>query len=402
MRLLSFMFLCIPILCAAQQEDRIAPEGKILNYRTLTWSDFQGKEDKESAQKLAEQHLQAKAYVCPAIYFTADSCKINDQHKVSCRFHVKCAFQSRAFVRESTLEEHSDYVLIHEQDHYDIALTYANLLQTALSTHDYDEDKYEDEINKIAHELQDKYHKTQETYDHEVNPEGKDDTAKQSLWDMRIKKGLENGTDEYFNSPLATVQTVRWLGQTVKRLPGEPDLQFAVRVRPLYSEMTQELAGKIKSSEEWTNIPAVIAFYNQRYYSVEEGMKPELKYRTLAYMFIPNGKGAYKRTIIDTFANDGLPVKISGVFYANADSDQAKELVIMATSSQKDKHGSGTLYINRVYDDIGKLVPGRLKRLNNISGQIEGGFEGQREGRSSKAQHKTEKEVADELKKHWP
>jgi hypothetical protein len=49
----------------------IAPEGKILNYRTLTWNDLQGKEDKDFADKLAENNYVAKAYVCPAIYFKA-------------------------------------------------------------------------------------------------------------------------------------------------------------------------------------------------------------------------------------------------------------------------------------------------------------------------------------------
>jgi hypothetical protein len=112
----------------------IAPEGKILNYRTLTWNDLQGKEDKDFADKLAENNYVAKAYVCPAIYFKADSGEIQDNGRVKFVFHVKCAFQSRAFVRESTKEERTNYILIHEQDHYDIALTYANKLQAELSS----------------------------------------------------------------------------------------------------------------------------------------------------------------------------------------------------------------------------------------------------------------------------
>ena len=60
-------------LFAQSAGDWIAPEGKILNYRTLNWNDFQGKEDKELADRLAEENLQARAYVSPAIYFYADS-----------------------------------------------------------------------------------------------------------------------------------------------------------------------------------------------------------------------------------------------------------------------------------------------------------------------------------------
>src|ERR1700744_6697399 len=98
----------------------IAPEGKILNYRTLTWADFLGKEDKEFADKMGQKNLQARAYVSPAIYVIPDSGQLQENGRVKFIFHVKCAFQSRAFVRESTRQEHSNYVLIHEQDHYDI------------------------------------------------------------------------------------------------------------------------------------------------------------------------------------------------------------------------------------------------------------------------------------------
>lgn len=401
MRLLIAALCCVALTSYAQHDDWMAPEGKILNYRTLTWDDFMGKEDKEHAQALASRNLQALAYVCPAIYFTADSGIVGDNGRVKFAFHVKCAFQSRAFVREATKQEHTNYVLTHEQDHYDIALIYANKLQADLSSRDYDANKYEDEIHKLSEDLLEKYHNTQERYDNDVNPEGRDDTAQQYLWDMRIKKAMDNNSDEFFTSALSTVQTVKYLGQTVKRIPGEGDLQFAVRVRPLYSELPGEMMSKVKATNEWTpNIASVIAFYTQRFY--DENDNGKALYRTLAYMMIPNGKGTYKRAIIDTFFNAGFPVTIANVFFANADSDQVKELVIMATSVQKDKEANGTMYINKVYDDIGKLVPGKLKRLEAAAAQIEGGFEGQKSGKPFKARNKTEKEVAELLKKQWP
>lgn len=399
--LIAATLCCLAFTSYAQPDDWMAPEGKILNYRTLTWDDFMGREDKEHAQMLASRNLQAAAYVCPAIYFTADSGYVGDNGRVKYVFHVKCAFQSRAFVREATKQEHTNYVLTHEQDHYDIALIYANKLQADLTGRDYDANKYEDEINKLSGDLLDKYHKTQEQYDNDVNPDGRDDTAQQYLWDMRIKKAMDNNSDEFFGSTLNVAQTVKYIGQTVKRIPGEADLQFAVRARPLYTELPGEMMKSVKASNEWTpNIASVIAFYTQRYY--EEGNTGKPMYRTLAYIFIPNGKSTYKRTIIDTFFNNGAPVAIKSVFFANADSDQVKELVIMASSTQKDKEGNGTLYINRAYDDPGKLVPGKLKRLDAATMQIEGGFDGQKGGKPSKPKYKTEKEVADALKKLWP
>ena len=391
--------LCITASASlSAQSEFIAPEGKILNYRTLTWADFQQKEEKEFADKLAERNLMARAYVCPSIYFKADSGKTQDNGRVKFSFHVKCAFQSKAFVRESTKEEHSNYVLTHEQDHYDIALTYANKLQADLSGKDYNADKYSDEIDKVYNDLIDKYQKTQQVYDGEVNPDGKDDKAKQSLWDMRIKKGLENNTVDYYSSAEAVVQSVKALGQTVKRIPREPALQFVVRARPLYSEFLQEMTSKIVETKEWTAEPSIIAFYSQRLFE-DEGTPAKESYRTLAYIFIPNGQDSYKRVVIDTFVSEGKPAKITATFLANADSDQVKELIIMATATQKGDKGQGTVYMNRVYDNTGRLLPGKLKRLEDPSAKIAGGLDGTIDGKTSKPKYKTEKEVADALKK---
>ena len=402
MRLLMFM-VCVLVtshLYAQNDIGWIAPEGKILNYRTLTWADFLGKEEKEFSDKLAESNLVARAYVSPAIYFKADSGKILDNGRVKFSFHVKCAFQSRAFVRESTKQEHSNYVLIHEQDHYDIALNYANKLQAELSSRDYSEKNYNEEIDKICNDLLKKYNSTQEVYDHEVNPDGREEKEKQYLWDMRIKKCLENNTDEYYASNESVVQNVKVYGAAVKRIPGEPVLQFAVRARPLYTEFPQEMTSKIIETKEWTPGEAsIVAFYTQKYYVEEDGGLPKYNFRTLAYMFIPNGKDTYKRVFIDTFSVDGKQVNIAGAFFANADSDQVKELVIMATCTQKDAQSTGMLYINRVYDNVTRLLPVRLKRLDDMTAKIEGGLDGVRDGKPSKAKYKTEKEVTEALRK---
>ena len=401
MRLLIITLFLFTASAAHAQNDMgfIAPEGKILNYRTLTWNDFLGKENKEFADKLAEQNLQAKAYVSPAIYYKADSGEVQANGRVKFAFHVKCAFQSRAFVREATKEEHTNYVLIHEQDHYDIALTYSNMLQAQLSSRDYSEQNYSAEMDKVGDDLLAKYNTEQETYDHEVNPDGRDDKEKQSLWDARIKKGLENTTDEYYTANETTLQSVRGYGATVKRLPNEPALQFAVRARPLYTEFPQEMTSKVMETKEWGQ-PAVIAFYTQHYYTQDEDAAiPKDNTRTLACMFVPTVGDIYKRIIIDTFTVNGKAANIGPVFFANADSDQTKELIIMATCAQKDASGSGTLFMNRVYDNVTRPLPGKLKRLDDASAKIAGGLEGQTGGKPSKAKYKTEKEVIEALKK---
>ncbi|MES2702096.1 MAG: hypothetical protein V4649_05625 [Bacteroidota bacterium] len=398
MRLLLFAVCMAAATSSYGQRGWIAPEGKILNYRTLTWDDFQGKEDKGFADKLAENNLQARAYVCPAIYFTADSGQRLENGRVKFQFHVKCAFQSRAFVRESTKQEHSNYTLIHEQDHYDIALTYAQKLQETLSSRDYHPEKYNEEIDKIYEDLYKKHIATQERYDHEVNPDGRDEKQQQYLWDMRIKKCLENATDEYYSAPETVAQTVKTPWQTLKRLPGESAARFVVRGRPLYTELPQEMAAKIVETTEWTQEPAIIAFYSQKYYVQEDGALPTDHFRTFAYLFAPAPNGTYKRIFIDTLQNDGNPVRIAAAFFANADSDYVKELVIVATSTQKNGEGAGTRYINKVYDNIGRALPARLKKLDDMALKLEGGLEGIKDGKPSKAKFKSQKEIAEALK----
>lgn len=400
MRLLILaLFAFVPHMLLAQKNDIswIAPEGRILNYRTLTWADFQGKEDKGFADKLAEDNLQAKAYVCPAIYMYTDSGERKDNGRVGFKFKVKCAFQSRAFVRESTKQEKTNYVLTHEQDHYDIALTFANKLQSDLSSRDYSEGNYKEEVNKVYNDLMEKYYKTQETYDHEVNPHGTDDKPMQSLWDMRIKKGLENNTVDFYTSPETAVQTVKMWGQTVKRIPGEPALQFAVRARPLYSELPQDMMPKVFESTEWSVQPSVFAFYTQKYYADGDEGSTTDHYRTLGFLYVPTGANEYKRILIDTFVNDGVPVTITATAFVNADSDAVKELVVMAASVQKDAQRQGTLYINKVYDNITRQLPGKLKKVDMMA-KVEGGFEGVKDGKPSKAKCKSMKDVTAALK----
>lgn len=399
MRRLLIAMCLLSTHAQAQMPDFIAPEGKILNYRTLTWDDFQGREDEGFAKDLASRNLQAAAYVCPAIYYKADSGDVNERGRVTFKIHMKCAFQSRAFVRESTKEHTGIYVLTHEQDHYDIALTYARKMCQDLANRDYDREKYNEEMDKITMDIYTKYQKVQETYDGEVNPEGRDDTAKQSLWDMRIKKAMDLNNVDMLNSPLSVVSSVKIPGQTVKSVAGETDVQFAVRVRPLYTEFPEEMAPWVKRTDVWNNASSMLAFYTQRYYQENESGKQEMKSRTIGCVFIPNGPDTYKRSLIDTFSNDGYPVKIAAVFYANVDSDDTKELIVIATSQQKGKDGNGTRYIIRAYDHIGKPYPARMKYLEAVAAQIAGGFEGSKDGKPSKALNKTEKDVMESLKK---
>ncbi len=389
--LLPFIILLSAFYCNAQEHEWIAPEGKIINYRTLTWQDFPGKPDKD-------EPAEAGAAVRPSIYFNADSGEYLPNDRLTYKFHVKCAFQSVAWVKEIVLKDRTYFYLNHEQEHYDIALTYANKLKADLSGRDYSAKNYEKEIDDIYQDLMKKYEQTQDDYDGQSNHSLIKEM--QTLWDMRIKKCLENNTIEYYSSPESVVKTVHYLGQPVKRIVGEPAVQFATRCRPIYSEFSDELAGKIIETKEWSADKAVIAFYSQQYTKTIEDEAPKACTRLLGEVFLTKDKINYKRVLIDTFTNEERPTKIVATFLANVDSDSYKELIVITATDRKDKEASGTQYTVKVYDNIfPNIFPARLKRLDDISAKLEGGFEGMINGKPSKAKHRSQKDIEDELKK---
>lgn len=401
--LLPLMLLAVCTTVHAQNKNDIgwiAPEGKIINYRTLTWNDFLGKEDAGYAHQLAQRGLQARAYVSPAIYVAPDGHgEFLPNGKIKFKFNIKCAFQSHAFARNTTRQEHSNYVLTHEQDHYDIALTYAKKINDSLTNREYDEKTYVEDIKKIYYGMLDAYDKVQEKYDGEVNPNGTDDVPMQELWDMRIKRGLDMATLEYYNAPESTVQIVKAFGVPVKKLPEDDLRRFCTRARPLYTEFHDENAAVSKEVNEWLGEPCYVAFYTQRYFIEETGKPVKDCSRMLGYMFIPSGNGMYKRSFIDTFCVDDKSPKISGVFFTNADADGVRELVIQTTADRKDRDATGKQYSTFVYDNVStRPFPGRLKRLE-IPADLASGFEGTVNGKLQKAKYKSEKEITEALVK---
>jgi hypothetical protein len=243
-----------------------------------------------------------------------------------------------------------------------------------------------------------KYEEVQDEYDamagHGISKDN------QRLWDFRIKKCLQNTTDEFYGSPLNVVQTELMPGQTVKRLPEEPVRLFAVRCRPIYTEFTDEMATKIVETKEWTgDNNAVIAFYTQAY-KIEKEFEPTINgTRLLAYAFMPMANREYKRVLIDTFCIENKAPRLVSVCFANADStDKIKEMVITTSLEQKDGTKKGVAYFNKVYDNTGvKTFPSKLRKLPAINALLEGGFEGTENGKPVKAKFKNEKDIAAEL-----
>lgn len=154
-------------------------------------------------------------------------------------------------------------------------------------------------------------------------------------------------------------------GQDVKRVENETNEAFAKRNAPPQSELVHTVI----QTTAWNNPNSVIAFYR---HEDKEG-----KYTVTivdGYLFIPTSTGAYEKILINHFEEEGAPADIEAVFFANADKDPAKELVVLCSWKQQHYDFQGTMYGTFVFDDLKKDVhPAELTLLESVSKKVSGG-----------------------------
>ncbi|MNU93872.1 hypothetical protein D3C71_838230 [compost metagenome] len=106
--------------------------------------------------------------------------------------------------------------------------------------------------------------------------------------------------------------------------------------------------------------------------------------------------------LISRFEDDNVDTEIQSVFFANADSDSQKELIILSTCSHRLQYlYDGTEYTTSVFDNFDTTKPPqKMIYLSKISAQLAGGFEGFLDDNpDSKAKFKTAAEIKKELKR---
>ena len=106
--------------------------------------------------------------------------------------------------------------------------------------------------------------------------------------------------------------------------------------------------------------------------------------------------------MIAKFEDDNVDTNIESVFFANADKDKVKELIIISTVVHRLQYlYEGTEYSTSVFDDfkIGK-TPKKLEELYDMNNKLSGGLEGYMEGNGNrKSKIKTAVDVKKKLKK---
>jgi hypothetical protein len=138
--------------------------------RPLTWSDFKGTPDRTS----------------PNAALTHSSINVefgfNEKgmtHTIKCRFN-----KSLSWGRIK-----NDYILNHEQGHFDIAEIHARLLHKALLDYSFNAKTVNDDVTKIYNKVVDAHVKLQKSYDAQTNHSI--DTAQQNVWDKKIDSLLK-------------------------------------------------------------------------------------------------------------------------------------------------------------------------------------------------------------------
>jgi len=118
------------------------------------------------------------------------------------------------------------------------------------------------------------------------------------------------------------------------------------------------------------------------------------------YLF-PKSNKTYEKILINNFEEEGDTPHIEAVFFANADKDKAKELIVICSYLQRHYDVNGTLYSTFIFDDRRPGInPIRLSFLEDVSELVSGGCDCEwRDGRRKSSKYKTAASVKLGLKK---
>jgi len=139
--------------------------------RKLNWSDFKAEPKKDYA----------------AAALTSTSIKIDCGYSNNiAKYHISCSFDKK----KSWGRVKNDYILSHEQAHFDIAEIYARKLNKLLRSYKPDENNFTRDVNKIYENVMKEYNDMQEEYDQETN--FSINKIKQEEWLGKVSKELDN------------------------------------------------------------------------------------------------------------------------------------------------------------------------------------------------------------------
>jgi predicted secreted Zn-dependent protease len=168
-----FFILLIPVIAIAQKD-----EEEFIKWsaeRKLTWNDFKGE-----PQTGTDVAALTSTYL--GIEYHFENKKVN--YQISCRFS-----RNRSWVAHK-----SDYILRHEQGHFDITELFARKLNKAVSELIKENQTKQKELASVYEKLMKEKSAMQEKYDTETD--NSRNTVKQEEWLKKINEWL-NDYQEY-------------------------------------------------------------------------------------------------------------------------------------------------------------------------------------------------------------
>lgn len=141
----------------------------------LTWKDFKGRPE-QGTDRAALSFIQIHA----------DFGYKNN----TLTWHITCRFNKK----KSWGKTKTDYILAHEQLHFDITEAHARILNRRLSAYRYNAKTFQQDLDRIYSSTMKEENQMQRNYDQETNHSI--NTEKQAEWQEKIKKLLAD-TQKY-------------------------------------------------------------------------------------------------------------------------------------------------------------------------------------------------------------
>ena len=128
----------------------------------------------------------------------------------------------------------------------------------------------------------------------------------------------------------------------------------------------------------WNVKDVIIVFYESRYVEADQ-YKNERQF-VECYLLVPNRTNKYEKILVNKFQDDNVDTEIASIFFANADQDKEKELIIISTCKHRLQYlYEGTEFTTDVFDNINlrqKFTKESLTNLYEMSDKLSGGFQG--------------------------
>jgi hypothetical protein len=167
-----FLLTVFPAFCFAQDKHEELIDWK--STRQLTWSDYKAKPDPSSDAAASTTTYLGIEYKMDEKGFA---------WKIQCRFSI-----TRSWGRSKT-----DFILKHEQGHFDIAEIFARKLNKQMSEYQFNKTTYKTDLKSIYDGITTEKEEFQDLYDSETDHSRKKE--QQIEWLKKIEKMLEDLKD---------------------------------------------------------------------------------------------------------------------------------------------------------------------------------------------------------------